>query len=232
MEEHSQTVIYDRIDEEYYTVGIAAELLDELLSKGWRLLGYCLIRHNTSSWGDVPCTTEPLRVRLADFTLSKRQRKLLRRNADLEVRIGPVHITPEKFALFRAHTFRFSERVPDSLYSFLNIDPDWPVTGTEMSVYEAGKLVACSYVHNGVHSVSATYCFFDPSLAHRSLGQYTMLLELLEAQRTGKTYYYHGYAYSIPSQFDYKRNFSALEQMDWPTETWWPCERQGSKEKD
>jgi arginine-tRNA-protein transferase len=52
-----------------------------------------------------------------------------------------------------------------------------------------------------------------------------MLLELMLAQELGKKFYYHGYAYNVPSQFDYKLNFNALEAFDWQTGTWNPQER-------
>jgi arginyl-tRNA--protein-N-Asp/Glu arginylyltransferase len=52
-----------------------------------------------------------------------------------------------------------------------------------------------------------------------------MLLELLKAKELGKKYYYHGYVYDVPSQFDYKLNFTGLERMDWSTNLWHPMER-------
>ena len=47
-----------------------------------------------------------------------------------------------------------------------------------------------------------------------------MMQELLLAKELGKKYYYHGYAYNVPSQFDYKMNFNALESLDWETGLW------------
>ena len=49
--------------------------------------------------------------------------------------------------------------------------------------------------------------------------------EIAKAQELGKKYYYHGYVYDVPSQFDYKLNFNNLEAMDWKTGQWRPQDR-------
>ncbi|HNM25566.1 MAG TPA: hypothetical protein PKL15_09060, partial [Saprospiraceae bacterium] len=86
--------------------------------------------------------------------------------------------------------------------------------------------LACSYVHLGDEAMSGTYCFFEPEASRqRSLGTFTMLLELLKAREMGKHFYYHGYCYDVPSQFDYKMNFHNLESMDWKTGIWHPRPR-------
>ncbi|MBK8923021.1 MAG: arginine-tRNA-protein transferase [Saprospirales bacterium] len=222
-----RSFLEDIIDESVELLPMAPVDFDALLSKGWRLLGYSLIRHNFAICRGRICRTIPLRIRLDDQPFfSKSQRQLLRRNAGLDVRCAPIVITPEKEALFNRHTRRFSDRQPLSVYSFLHPEAnDTPVPGLEFSIYEQSKLIACSYVHLGANAVSATYCFFDPDIAQRSLGSFTMLLELELAQRLGKQYYYHGYCYDVPSQFDYKLNFNHLEAMDWKSGAWAPRPR-------
>ncbi|MBK8554960.1 MAG: hypothetical protein IPL65_03920 [Lewinellaceae bacterium] len=78
-------------------------------------------------------------------------------------------------------------------------------------------MLACSFIHLGQAAVSATYCFFEPERSKESLGSITMLREIEDAMAAGFRYYYHGYCYDVPSQFDYKRNFHGLEYMDWAT---------------
>lgn len=217
----------DIIDESVELQPMHPALFDEHLAEGWRLLGYSIIRHNYAACRGRLCYTIPLRIRLEGLAFSKSQRQLFRRNADLTVRSGRVQLTPEKEDLFRLHTVRFRERQPESLYSFLSPQAgSRPVRGIEFTVYEKDRLVACSYVHVGETAMSGTYCFFDPEASgRRSLGSYTMLLELLKAREMGKLYYYHGYCYDVPSQFDYKLNFHNLESMDWKTGVWKPRSR-------
>jgi len=222
-----RSFLEDIIDESIELQPMEPAEFDQYLVQGWRLLGYSVIRHNFAVNRGRICRTIPLRIRLdAPFTFSKSQRQLLRRNAHLQVQCAPINITPEKETLFRIHTERFQDRHPLSVYSFLHPHSyEMPVTGLEFTVHDGKHLVACSYLHVGEHAVSGTYCFFDPAYNRLSPGAFTMLLEIQLAQQMGKQYYYHGYTYDVPSQFDYKLNFNNLESMDWATGAWGACER-------
>jgi arginine-tRNA-protein transferase len=56
---------------------------------------------------------------------------------------------------------------------------------------------------------------FEPSAARRSLGIFTMLLEIEYARTGAKQLYYQGYAYEGNSFYDYKKRFGSLESFDW-----------------
>ncbi|TNE47278.1 MAG: arginine-tRNA-protein transferase [Bacteroidetes bacterium] len=217
-----RSFLEDIIDDSTELQAIEADAFDGLLQQGWRLLGYSIIRHNFAVCRGRICRTIPLRIRIDDgLKFSKSQRQVLRRNADLEVRYAPIKLTPEKEALFQRHTRRFRDRQPLSVYSFLHPRAyEIPVQGMEFSVFDDDKLIASSFFHIGQDALSGTYCFFDPAYEKRSLGTFTMLLELELARKMGKKYYYHGYCYDVPSQFDYKLNFHHLEAMDWKSEVW------------
>ena len=222
-----KSFLEDIIDENFPMGPVAPKVFDALLERGWRLLGYAVIRHNFSVNRERLCRTIPLRIRLdTSLQFSKSQRQLLRRNADLEVHIAPIEITAEKEALFLRHAQRFRDRQPASVFSFLHTDArELPVPGVEFLVFDHGQLVACSFIHLGERNVSGTYCIFDPDFQHRRLGVFTMLLELQYAQQLGKQFYYHGYCYDVPSEFDYKLNFNNLERMDWKSGIWISQER-------
>jgi arginine-tRNA-protein transferase len=221
------SILEDIVDESVALQALHPVIFDDYLSEGWRLLGYSIVRHNYSLCRGQFCRTIPVRIKLDGFEFSKSQRKLLRRNHHLEVAYKPIALGPAHDALFRRHSERFGERRPSQVASFLGPNAHRePVTGMEFSVRNGGpNPIACSYVHIGSETMSGTYCFFDPEIPHLSLGSYTMLLELLKALELGKKYYYHGYVYDVPSQFDYKMNFHNLEAMDWKTGLWHPHER-------
>ena len=67
----------------------------------------------------------------------------------------------------------------------------------------------------GARSVSAIYGMFEPDLATRSLGIFTMLKEIEFAIENEKEFYYQGYAYDGPSFYDYKKRFRVTESFDW-----------------
>ena len=223
---NQSTFLDNVIDERHPMEVLEPMVFDAFLAKGWRLLGQSLVRHNFSVCRGEICHSIPLRIRLDDFEPSKSQRQILRRAAPLETKRSAIRFSQQKFKLFDLHVQRLHERQPASLASFLNpFSAELPVQGQEWRVYFDKKLVACSFFHLGGETMSGTYCIFDPAYGQFSLGTYTMLLELLLAKELGKKYYYHGYTYNVPSQFDYKLNFNGLESMNWESGAWTPLER-------
>lgn len=217
----------DIIDESVEMQPLEPAVFDAYLAEGWRLLGHAIVRHNFSVCRRKMCRTLPLRIRLEGFEFSKSQRRLLRKAHDLKIHYGPIHLSPAKMQLFAQHAqARFEERRPESIASFLNNNShEEPVTGMEFMITDLTDVpLAFSFIHIGAEVVSGTYCFYDPSVRH-SLGAMTMLLEIEKSQELGKKYYYHGYVYDVPSQFDYKLNFNNLESLDWKTGEWRPQER-------
>jgi leucyl-tRNA---protein transferase len=201
-------------------------VFDQLMAEGWRFLGDSIIRHNSVLLLEHRYWTIPLRIGVPGLEFSASQRKVLRRHlAAFQVKTGPIVLNEEREALFLRHCERF-----DPTHGYTSLDTfitaksgQVPVRGYEIEVRQPdGRLVACSYFHTGATTASGTYCFFDPDVEKFSLGTFTMLFELLLCQEAGVAWYYPGYAYSTPSQFDYKLNFHNLEAYDWQTGQWSP----------
>lgn len=204
------------INEEFRAAQVSPQRLDELLASGWRHFGEQFFRYNIGIHENELRRVLPLRIRLADFALSKSQRRVLKKNQDLQTFIRPIEITPEKEVLFETHKKRFKNNIPDSLDDFLSFMPaEVPCEALEVCVYEPGGLLAASFFDVGAATVSAVYAMFDPRETSRSLGIFTMLSTIDYALETGKTFYYPGYAYEGNSFYDYKKRFSALETFDW-----------------
>jgi len=204
------------INEEFFAERVTPEQLDTLLADGWRHFGEQFFRYSLGVHEAEIRRVIPLRIRLANFSPSKSQRRVLRQNADLDVAIHPVEVTDESADLFQRHKQRFKFGVPDSLYDFLSDDPaSVPCEAFELAVHHQGKLVAASYFDVSAASLSAVYGMFDPDLAWRSLGIFTMLKEIEFAMSSGKEFYYQGYAYEGESFYDYKKRFRGTECFDW-----------------
>ena len=212
-------MILDRleiINEEFYAATVEPATLDILLADAWRHFGTHFFRYNFGAYENEIRRVLPLRIRLADLKLSKSQRRVLRRNADLKTLISPFDITREIHDLFERHKQRFKSGVPNSIYDFIAPDASHsPTTVFEVIVRRDGKLVAASFFDVGKTSVSSIYGIFDPQERSRSLGIFTMLKEIEFAIEPGKEFYYHGYAYEGESYYDYKKRFIGLEQFDW-----------------
>ena len=204
------------INEEFHAAQVSPTQLDRLLAHGWRHFGEHFFRYNIGFHDNELRRVLPLRVRLKDFTPSKSQRRILKKNQDLQIVIRPIEITPEKEILFETHKKRFKHSVPDSIYDFLSAAPAAvPCEALEVCVLSNEKLLAVSFFDAGATAVSGVYAMFEPQEARRSLGVYTMLATIDFALRNNKVFYYPGYAYQGNSFYDYKKRFSALETFDW-----------------
>ena len=199
--------------------------MDALWDQGWRHFGRLFFRY--SYWmGDGRVeAVQPIRVDLTKFTLSKGQRRILRRNADLEVAVGRPELDAERHDLFARHKARFRANVPPALTDFLGASlEDYPCPLAEVTVRLAGRLVAASYLDIGRGGASSVYAIFDPAQSRRSLGIATMLWEMEHARGLGCRHYHPGYAFHRPSEMDYKKQFAGSEWFDWRGR-WWPLER-------
>jgi arginine-tRNA-protein transferase len=190
--------------------------MDALWEEGWRHFGPVFFRYTAVERDTAAYHVQPLRIRLDRFEFSKSQRRILRKNSDLALRIGPSVIDDQRRRLFDAHKSRFKENVPDSLEDFLGWLPaSHPCHNIEVGLYAGKRLLAASYLDLGRTAVSSVYGIFDPAQGQRSLGICTMLHEIEYARDNGYTHYYPGYAFHEASVYDYKKRFCALEWYDW-----------------
>lgn len=209
------------VSEEFYARAVSPAQTDALLAGGWRHFGAHFFRYNLEFYNAELNRVLALRIRLADFADSKSQRRIRRKNRDLRSVVRPIEITPEKENLFKRHKRRFKHAVPRSLYDFLDADAARvPCEGREICVYGGERLLAASFFAVGKSAASGTYAMFEPTETARSLGIFTMLLEIDFARAHGKQFYYSGYAYAGESFYDYKKRFSALETYDWTHGVW------------
>jgi len=204
------------INEEFYSDNIAPATYDLRLADGWRHFGKQFFRYNFGIYMNEIRRVLPLRIRLADFQISKSQKRTLRRNADLLTDIAPIAINREIEDLFHRHKRRFRFGVPNSVFDFVSHDSaSVPTEGFQIEARLDGRLVAISFFDISCIGVSAIYGCFDPDETRRSLGIFTMLKIIEHARTTGKQFYYHGYAYDGESFYDYKKRFTAIEVFDW-----------------
>ncbi len=203
-------------------------IMDAAWSQGWRHFGEHFFRYSHSpaedgSWLHIL----PLRLNIANFQPTPRLRRILRRNADLTLEIGPARVDDAREALFQRHRQRFHTNIPDSLRQFLpSPDPaSLPCECREIRLLEHGQLLALSYLDLGQDACSSVYALFEPAAAHRSLGFCTLLHEIEFARHTGRRFLYPGYATLEPSPYDYKKTLPALEAYSWASQTWLPLDR-------
>ena len=208
-------------DEHFVSWEQSPEQMDALWEAGWRHFGPIFYRYRQALTPRGIRHVQPLRVDVGQFQPSKSQRRVLRRNVDVELRVRPAQLSADRQRLFDLHKQRFTENIPNSLEDFLGPAPQaGPCLTIELGAFLDERLIAASFLDIGVTGVSSVYACFDPAESHRSLGMATMLWEILLARQTGKRWYYPGYAYLEPSGYDYKKLLTPMQHYDW--ESWKP----------
>ena len=204
------------INEYFHAARVSPAQMDELLAGAWRHFGTYFFRYSIGIHGFDIRRVVPLRIRLRDHSFTKSQRRALRRNAGLEVRISPLNITPQAEQLFHKHKRRFKTGIPDSILEFVSATMDEsPAETMQLSVLDGDRLIAESYFDVGEATLSGIYGMFDPDESARGLGVFTLLKEIQFAAASGKEFYYLGYSYEGESFYDYKKRFRATEVFDW-----------------
>ncbi len=155
-----------------------------------------------------------LRLPVTDLRPNRNQRRILKRNTDVDIyRLGARYY-PEHFTLYRRYLAARHPGGPMEQHSqteymdFLcssHID-------TGLLEFRLGrKLVAVAVTDYLEDGLSAVYTFFDPDYAERSLGIYAILRQIKEACRIGKKWLYLGYWIHDCDKMRYKTAFSPLE---------------------
>ena len=159
-----------------------------------------------------------VRIRIADFTPTKSQRRVARRNAHLVRRATSPWATEDQFTLFRDYLdarhanggmadmdmFEFAAMVEETPIRSRVIeytDPDAPENGP----------VAASLTDILDDGLSMVYSFFAPDTARNSPGTYLILDHIAIARELGLPYVYLGYWVPGSPKMGYKANFSGLE---------------------
>ena len=198
--------------------------LDEFLTGGWRPVGQQIYTCDfiRTEWDELFGCIQ-LRLPLEDFKFKRKQRRLLRRNAELfTYRVQPaIGVSREMREVNR----RYMQVNPDKSRSDLEFHvgyyPEKRFIDThQIEVYRGDELVAFSYFDVGKRCVYSKTGIYDPALKDFSLGNYTMLLEIQWAIDNGIAYYHPGYFSSDYPVFNYKLRLGTMQYRDCQTGAW------------
>lgn len=197
----------------------ARDLNNALSRQGFRRSQNVVYRPSCESC--VACMSA--RIRVADFTPSRTQRKVMRRNAGLTRASTSAWATDEQFDLFRRY---LDKRHADGgmadmdIFEFASMIEETPVR-TRVLEYRApagpgalpseGALAAVCLTDVLDDGLSLVYSFYDPARLADSLGTWVILDHVAMAREAGLPYVYLGYWVPGSRKMDYKAGFGALE---------------------
>lgn len=204
-----------RMERKLFTAlqGDGAQRLNDGLSKqGFRRSQNVLYRPSCADC--AACLSA--RINVAEFTPSKSQKRVLRRNRGLERRATSPWATEEQYALFRRYlesrhatggmadmdVFEFAAMVEETSIRTRII---------EYVDVETGALAAVCLTDVLDDGVSMVYSFFDPDRTRDSLGTYIILDHIEIAREATLANVYLGYWVPGSPKMGYKAGFSGLE---------------------
>lgn len=186
------------------------KLYSELSELGFRRSGNYLYRPHCKHC----CACIPVRVPVAKFELSRKQKRVLKKNQDLSVNRVPAHFGAEHYQLYERYIsikHRDGDMFPPSAEQFSSfLLSDWGNT----FFYEfrlAGELVAVAVCDEMQNGLSAVYTFYAPDASERSLGVFAVLWQIEEARNRLLPALYLGYWIKECQKMNYKTEYRPLE---------------------
>ncbi len=189
----------------------------ERLERGWFKFG-AFLQRPLCHWCRM-CFS--MRVPLEEWKPSRSQRRVLKRNAELELKVS----SPPVLGTDRVLLHNRYRQAKHALYGW---QPNYlteagyqsefirgPAPMTEISIWENGRLISVLMADVEPEVITAVTHFHDPSLWRRSIGLYTVLQSFLLGQRLGKKWLYLGYYVPHSPSMGYKQQFKPCELRQW-----------------
>jgi len=158
----------------------------------------------------------PARIPVARFLPNRQQKRIFKRNADLQVEAVKPAFSEENFDLYQRYIEQRhadGDMYPpsrDQFSTFLVRDLAFS------RFYEFrldGRLLAVAVTDVLPNGLSAVYTFYDPDEERRSLGRYAILWQIAEARRLELDALYLGYWIKNCKKMNYKTEYRPIELL-------------------
>ena len=158
----------------------------------------------------------PARIPAASFMPTRQQKRILKRNADIQVRAVRPAFSEEYYALYARYIEQRhidGDMYPPSRDQFTTfLVRDLPFARF-YEFRQAGTLLALAVTDLLPNGLSAVYTFYEPSEQRRSLGRFAILWQIGEAARQGLKAVYLGYWIKNCRKMNYKTQYRPIELL-------------------
>ncbi|MGK0268649.1 MAG: arginyl-tRNA--protein-N-Asp/Glu arginylyltransferase [Paraglaciecola sp.] len=182
-----------------------------LISAGFRRSGTQVYRPHCGSCN----ACESIRLPVNTFAPSKSQKRIVKRNQDLTIRISDSD-KPEYYPLYESYINQRhadGSMYPATLeqYQGFVLSP-WN-NALFIELHTNDELIGVAVTDKLVSSLSALYTFFKPEEQQRSLGNFAILQQIELAKSLNKPFLYLGYQIDACQKMSYKQNFLPHERF-------------------
>ncbi len=184
---------------------LSKRMMELFLAAGYRRNGNCLYTMHCESCS--ACV--PIRLHPKIYKPNRNQKRVWKKNRDVNVSIGAIHPSHENMELcdrFLQSRYPNKGNTAAAYYSgfFLNRI----VSTFEIRYRVKGQLIGNAIVDIGNNWLNAVYFFFDHDEAKRSPGIYNILTMIKFCLQKKIEYLYLGYNIDQISAMNYKKRFS------------------------
>lgn len=191
---------------------LSGEEFDDRLAQGDRRVGRMLYRTKCPD-----CTScEALRIPVGRFERSRSQQRVLRRNEDVRVVVGPVVFSEDRLVLFNRHKRErgLARQEQDTMQAGYE---GWFVQScvrtVEMRYLVGERMVGVGIIDLGARDSSSVYFYFDPDESRRSLGTFSTLIEIEWLRQRGGRFHYLGLYVEDCRHLVYKASFAPHQRL-------------------
>ena len=186
-------------------------LYHALMDLNFRRLGGLFYRPECDSCSEC----RMIRVLASEFRPNRSQRRCLKKNADLSIRITRPAPSDEKLALYRRYLeSRHDGQMEGSAAEMQGFLYESPIETWECEYRLDRRLIGIGIFDVEPRTLSAVYCYYEPELAGRALGVFNVLRLLEECRRRKATHLYLGYYVADCQKMSYKANYRPCEILE------------------
>ncbi|VAW84099.1 Arginyl-tRNA--protein transferase [hydrothermal vent metagenome] len=189
---------------------LTTALYETLIQYGFRRSGKMLYRPHCATCQDCIAS----RVRLANYSPSRNQRRNIKLNKGISIRIQEPYFNDEHFALYCRYldgqhpAGGMNNPTPESYLEFLTSNA---IDTIFMEGRVDNQLILVAAIDRLKHGWSAVYTFYDPQQKQRGLGKYAILWQLEQLQQQQLPWLYLGYWLEDHQKMSYKNQYQPFE---------------------